>query len=346
MATPPPPAEALFRRAADLQREGRAADAEQAWRSFLAAMPDVLPAHHNLAATLRAQRNWAGAQAVLEAAARRWPDDPDLAYNLGMARLAAGDYAGGWPLYEARRRVGVARVKAPDLATPEWQGEPVGSLLVWPEQGLGDQIQFARYVPLLRARGIAVTLVCRPSMARIFQVFGVPLVIAEGAVDLPPHDAWILMGSLPLRFETRLETIPPGDFLKASPGGNGVGVVTRGRPKHANDANRSLPAASATALMAAPGVVSLHPDDTGARDFADTAELIRPLAGVVTVDTSVAHLAGAMGKPVRILLPAVGADWRWMHERRDSPWHPSATLIRQSRPDDWTDVIAAALADF
>lgn len=346
MAQAPSAAEALFRAAAAHQRAGRLAAAERGWRTLLAQAPGVQPAHHNLVAALRAQGKWAEAQAALEAAARRWPQDQELAYHLAIARLSAGDYAGGWPLYEARRHVAVDRVEAPALTTPEWRGEAVRSLLVWPEQGFGDQIQFARYLPLLQARGIAVTLICKPAMARLFEVFGLPIVVAEGEATLPRHDAWTLMGSLPLRFGTTLETIPPGAFLPAPAGGRGVGVVTRGRPSHPNDAHRSLPPAVAAALMALPGAVSLHPEDTGAADFADTAEIIRGLAGVVTVDTSVAHLAGAMGKPVRILLPAVGVDWRWLRDRQDSPWHPSATLIRQARPGDWTAALAAARAGF
>jgi hypothetical protein len=329
-----------FQAAVALQRQGELAQAEALYRELIALRPDLMVARQNLVALLRTQARWREAEEELGATLALDPGDAELQFNLAVSLLASGDYAAAWPLYEARRRVRVDRVAAPDLPFPEWQGEPVGSLLLWGEQGFGDQLMLARYVPLLVARGVRVTLVCKPDLARLFADLGVPIIPSEGQAAIPRHDAWVLLGSLPLRFGTTLETLPPGAYLPGGDAGQGTGVVVRGRPTNVNDAHRSLPAAEAQRLLDLPGAVSLDRQDTGARDFRDSAEIMRGLARVVTVDTAFAHLAGALGKPVWILLPASGTDWRWLRDRRDSPWYPSAELFRQPRPGDWTPVIA------
>jgi hypothetical protein len=138
-----------------------------------------------------------------------------------------------------------------------------------------------------------------------------------------------------------LQGLPAAAYLPGRAGGQGVGVLSRGRPTPGGvGEHRALPDDMAERLLGLPGAVSLHPDDTGARDFADTAEIVRGLERVVSVDTAVAHLAAAMGKPTWILLPAVGTDWRWLRDRRDSPWYPSAELFRQQRPGDWEPLLA------
>jgi hypothetical protein len=155
-----------------------------------------------------------------------------------------------------------------------------------------------------------------------------------------------MSNSLPYRLGVTLDRLSGGAYLTAAPrwGIGRIGVKTRGNPAHHNDADRSLPDAEAARLLALPGAVSLEPEDTGAHDFADTAEIIAGLDLVIAADTSTAHLAGALGKPVWILLPYVTTDWRWLSGRSDSPWYGSARLFRQHRPGDWSSLLDEVIA--
>lgn len=271
------------------------------------------------------------AEAVCQEILKLDPSNAQARYSIGLLRLARGDFAGGWPLYEWRLKLPGARGK-PRLSFPEWQGQDVGSLLILPEQGLGDMIHFARYVPLLVARGIRVTLGCHPPLARLFAYLGAKVLPMDGEVPIPRHDAWILMGSLPGRFSA----IPLEPYLPGRPQGCGIGVSPAGNPSHPGDAERSLFGADAERLLRMGR--DLRPEATGARDLEDTAEIIRGLKWVISVDTSVAHLAGAMGKPVTLLIPRK-ADWRWGLQGDVTPWYPSMRIIRQSTPGDWASVL-------
>lgn len=343
LSNPPPES---FRRGVEAQFAGRLAEAEAAYRETILSFPDAVPPRLNLATVLETQRRWSGAEDQYSAVLAQSPEHPRARLNLGLSRLAAGDYPQGWPLYEARREVEEGRVLAPRLATPEWDGRPIGSVLIMPEQGLGDQIQFARYAPVLQGLGIAPTLVCHPSLRRLFSPLGVEIIAAEGQAILPPHDAWTLAGSLPLRLGTTLASIPPPPKLAPDhAGGRGIGIAWRGNPIHHNDANRSLPPDVAAALMRLPGAISLHPEDTGARDFQDTAEIASALSLVISVDTSIAHLAASLGVETWVLLPGRRTDWRWLRDRPDSPWYPTARLFRQSIPGDWSSVVAQVLTE-
>lgn len=267
----------------------------------------------------------------------------------GLKLLAEGEYSTGWPLFEARFEIGRAGLTKPALPYPEWAGEAVAGkqFVIWPEQGFGDQIQFARFALVLRDLGASVTLICYPALHRLLsQLEGVEVLAAAGAVTFPDPDYWAMAGSLPRWLTPSPEDIPAAPYLRAltqfTPARpvKRIGLVTRGSPAHANDANRSLGAAAARRLADVLGAtMSLDPAVTGAADFADTAAIIAGLDLVVTVDTSVAHLAGAMGKPCWVLLPAIGTDWRWMRTRSDSPWYPSIRLFRQPSPGRWDPVI-------
>jgi len=292
----------------------------------------------------------AEAEAILREALGFEPDSPRTQVLLGEALLAQGRYPEAWPLMEARLDAPELGSPRPPLEQPEWRGEPIAGkrLLVVGEQGAGDQIMYARFAPILQAQGARVTLLCLPSLARLFnQSLGVSVVAMTGRVEMPDPDVWTLTASLPARLGAELASLPNAPYLAASPlaSSSRIGVVTRGNPRHWNDARRSLPPDAAARLLARRDVMDLSPEATGARDFLETAEIIAGLDLVISVDTSVAHLAGALGKPVWILLPAYGVDWRWLQGRRDSPWYPSARLWRQPELGDWASVLDGIVAE-
>jgi tetratricopeptide (TPR) repeat protein len=370
-----------------LQEQQRLQEAEQYYRMALQHQPDMIVARNNLAVLLR----FSGQEEEAEQHFRHILTDPKTfplcAWNFSSLLLSQGRYAEGWQLNEWRYHAGHVNSKAipPEVPYPRWQGESLAgkSLLIWPEQGFGDQIQFARYGKQLKKMGVTqLTLVCdSPLLGLLLSVPGfdsvLPLQQAQKRLD--PHDYWVFPLSLPLFCHERPETIPAElpyvwawtqrhahwleRLVAAGAEGHRIGLVWKGSAEHANDAQRSLPGLSTLKpLWDIDGIrfVSLQkpqeelqaPDASGfddqpllslgseLRDFADTAAIISALDLVICVDTAVAHLAGALGKPVWVLLPAIGTDWRWLHERSDSPWYPGVMrLFRQQTPDDWSGVI-------
>jgi hypothetical protein len=310
----------------------------------------------------------------------RWPNSAAALANRSLARLTLGDYAGGFADYEARWRTpSVAKYQ---FAQPRWRGaDPAGkTILLMNEQGLGDTIHFARYARLLAARDATVIVACPPDLQPIIAtVPGVSRVV----MDKPPgggatFDYYEPLLSLPGLFNTTFETIP-ADVPYVSPdaqrvaqwrvrlGGDEnfkIGIVWAGTAGHINDRARSAflaafaplagianvtfyslqkgpPAAQASSPPPGMKLIALGEE---LHDFADTAALLEVLDLLISVDTSVVHLAGALARPVWTLL-AAGPDWRWLLDRADSPWYPTMRLFRQPSPGAWPPMMAQVAAE-
>ena len=314
-----------------------------------------------------------------ERAALLAPDDPTVRRHLGMCRMLLGDFSGGLPLYEARWQCEpLNRAKRP-FAGPPWLGRQSlrgKSILLHAEQGLGDTIQFCRYAELVAQQGATVSLEVQPALKSLLTgLKGVDRLLVRGEA-LPRFDYHCPLMSLPLACGTDLDTIPAKQrYITADParvarwskrfpmaGRPRIGLTWSGNPNQAKDRDRSMPFAclarlingsahffglqtevrpSDLSVLAARNDIEMA--DPASRDFADTAALIELMDLVVTVDTSVAHLAGAMGKPVWILL-ALDPDWRWLLGRDDCPFYPSATLFRQTAYGDWDSVVDSVAA--
>lgn len=286
------------------------------------------------------------------------PTHDGIRLALSSLLLSVGRYADGWPLLEARAALHPDVVPPIKVSFPEWKGEPIAgrSILVWYEQGFGDQLQFVRFARDLKARGAAhVAMGCRPVLADLFRgAAGVDEVVPADrgeSVAIRRYDYWSRYFSVPHRLGVTVETLDSRPYLTAPAdrrdrwaGWSGVGLVWQASPTGFNARSKNVPDALARRLLGM-GARSLHPEDTGAKDFADTASIIEQLDLVISIDTSVAHLAGAMGKPCWTLLPRVHCDWRWMRDRADSPWYPSMRLYRQTTPFDWTSVIDQVAQD-
>lgn len=343
-----------------LARGGKARDAGaleaalEIYQAAATAFPDEPEPHHHLgglqARLGRLDLAEAAYRRVLQLAPAAGPTKRVLAVLL----LSQGRFEEGFALFEARHEL--ASMAKPEMPWPEWRGEPIAGkrLLIWPEQGFGDQIQAARFAPVVAARGARVTLLCAPALQRLFagSLTGVEVAAAAGQVNVPDPDYWVMSGSLAARLGVTVETIPGAPYLRPvsewPPLGDGfrIGLAWRGNPAYENDANRSLPEAEARRLSALPArVVDLDPAASGARDFADTAAIMRQLDLVISVDSAPAHLAGALGRPCWTLLPAAFTDWRWLRERTDTPWYPSMTLYRQQPDEPWSAVVDRVIAD-
>ncbi|HWI84901.1 MAG TPA: glycosyltransferase family 9 protein, partial [Sphingomonas sp.] len=345
------------RRAAALREEGRFADAVAAGRSAIAADPHNATALHNLGRLLTDLGRLKDGEAMQRRALQVDPQAAPPQFGLALNLLAQGRYSEAWPLYEARMRLPHLKIGLPEgIAFPRWRGEDIGGerIAVFTDQGFGDQIQFARFLPWLAARCAEIVLIAPPALVRLFQgAFpDVRIVPAVGSTQVPKCAVWTMLSDLAVLADARLEALPPGDYLRRprpdpAHAGFRVGIMTKGNQAFVHDAYRTLPADLAASLRTRlPGsIVDLDPEISGACDFADTADIIAGLDLVVSVDTSVAHLAGALATTCLLLVPGFATDWRWMRERDDTLWYPHHRLHRGTPDGRWESAIDNAVAD-
>ncbi len=378
LAVSPDHAGALVNRGNTLLRLNAPERALASYDTALTVLPGHAQILTNRGHALRRLDRPTEALANFEAAMAAAPDFAEAHFEAAMTHLTLGDFDAGWKHYEWRWKTGAfARHRRPFRAPP-WLGvEPLAgkTILLHAEQGFGDTIQFIRYAPLLARQGGKVICEVQPELQQLLSGIADVTVFASGG-SRPAFDLHAPLLSLPLAFGTQPETIPaaapylaaPTDRVarwreRLPPAALRIGLAWSGSSTHNNDSNRSIALARlAPALAAWSGDPSLRafslqtdmrPADRETlrgltdvthlgdeiRDFADTAAIISLLDVVVSVDTAVAHLAGALGKPVVILLP-YAADFRWMRLRDDTPWYPTAKLLRQPAFGDWDSVIS------
>lgn len=352
-------------------QRGDYAMAAEAYRLCLHAAPQDLMALNDLGLAEAARGNHHTALECYDRALGLAPDFADTQFNKSLTCLLLGNFTEGWRLWEARKRKKTP-IGFQDFGLPLWTGAQEVSgrriLLHW-EQGFGDTIQFIRYAPLVRAKGADVALMVQPELASLIRrvmpdIELVNQVPADTTLQCP-------LMSLPRAFATVLDTIPPAPAWKADGGRRDtwrarlgiamkpcIGFSWRGSAGHANDRNRSLALQDVLPLMDDSamwfGIQKGMPDtdrlvltrasdlrvfDDEVTDFEDTAALVAEMDLIITVDTSLAHLAGSMGRECWVMLP-FNPDWRWLLDRQDSPWYASLRLFRQKRMGDWSGVLA------
>ncbi|RQR52841.1 glycosyltransferase [Burkholderia sp. Bp9140] len=382
LATAGAQAELLYNRALTLQQLGRYDDALVSHAAAADAPADTAQAIDTRAVARQQIGEHDAALADYVLACEREPHNGTARRSEAFCRLLMGDFETGWQQHEMRWRASDVVLHRRHADRPLWNGDELlagRTVLLHAEQGYGDTLQFCRYASLLHDRGATVLVEAPAALGELLGTLrGVSRIVTEDQ-PTPAFDLQCPLMSLPHAFRTTLDTVPADvPYLRADarrrdawaqrldaispPGRLRIGLAWSGNPRHANDENRSIPFAALAPLVAAHDAtfVSLQPQirarDADAfaasgvlsfadalTDFAETAALADTLDLVISVDTSIAHLAGALGRPLWVLLPRV-PDWRWLLERDDCPWYPSATLFRQARPGDWPAVVAR-LAD-
>jgi hypothetical protein len=348
-------------------------------RRALAREPSHSQGLGNLGSQVLALNELAAAEAWFQRAVAAGDTVGEARWNRGIARLLAGDLVRGFADYECRWNLRAFSQWRRSFPAPPWQGEPAlgRTILVHAEQGLGDTIQFVRYLKPLAAAGWRIVLECQGSLVRLFASLPWPCSIVARGDALPAFEREVPLLSLAHRFGTALADVPaPIPYLGApagpkapagSGGGRRIGVVWAGNPEHRNDANRSLDAEALDQLVAGLARlrgIAIHSLQVGPRaqdlvrlrarglditdaaagfaDFADTAAAVAGLDLVIGVDTAVMHLVGALGRPGALLL-GFAPDWRWLLGLSETPWYPSLRLHRQPAPGNWREPIDEVL---
>ncbi len=360
-----------------LDEQGKTEEAEACFRETLKTMgedPDLL---YNLGNVLKDQHRPDEAMAAYRRALEIRPDFPEAHVHLAFALLLKGDFADAWEEYEWRWRVPNFTSKVRNFDQPVWDGGDLDgrTILLHAEQGFGDTLQFVRYAKAAADRGGRVIFECPPPLARLMETAaGVDEVIASGQ-PLPTFDCHAALLSVPGIVGTTMETVPADiPYLSAEPDlasswaerlgsapGLKVGIAWSGTAEKRGNPSRACPLSAFEPLLRQPGLslFSLQKDPPDEdlplpdgltdlsgdlNDFADTAAVIQALDLIVSIDTAVAHLAGALGRETWLLLSTAG-DWRWSMERTDSPWYPTIRLFRQTRAHQWDDVLEAVSAE-
>jgi tetratricopeptide (TPR) repeat protein len=385
LALKPDYVEATFNLGVAIWELGQPAEAITWYRNAIALKPDYVDAYLNMGTALKELQRLDDAVACYRKVLELEPANPEAHSNLGIVLLAQGDLAAGWAEHEWRWQTPQMRKARRDFVQPQWRGEAAEgqTLLIHAEQGFGDTLQFCRYAPRAKARGLRVIMEVQPPLVRLLSGLpGVDLVTGRGGDALPPFDLHCPMLSLPLVLGTNTVATIPGaaPYLNADAAqiaawrkrlagedGRGlrVGLAWAGNPRShsralaAVDRRRSLNPNRLAPLFelsdvqcfslqkggpAAPAGFPLTDFMNEMDDFADTAALVANLDLVISVDTAVAHLAAALGKPVW-LLDRFDSCWRWLTDRRDSPWYPGLRLYRQPQPGDWDSVMAGVSRD-
>ena len=369
-------AEAFCNRAASLRQLKRLNEALASYDQAIALKPDLAEAFFSRGIVQQELKRLDEALASYNRAIAFKPDYAEAIWNRALGMLLLGRYEEGWRDYESRSTAKDFPSRWPDLEVPTWQGEDLSGrhLLVLEEQGLGDTIQFVRYLPLLAERNCKVTFLAPAKLVRLLRGSMQPVEIVSELKAGQEIDFHVALLSLPLRFNTTLGSIPHKvPYVRAEPelearwkaqiGAHGfkIGIAWQGNPKIAE--GRSIPLEQFVPLSRVPGVrlISLQKHvgldqlarlskdaaieslgeafDSGPDAFIDTAAVMTNLDLVITADTSIAHFAGALGRPTWIALKHV-PDWRWLLDREDCPWYPTMRLFRQPRRDDWASVFA------
>ena len=342
---------------------------DEAAASLAHCPPDCLPARNNLAHLLTKTGQLDRAITLYSQILEQQPS-PETRFNRAHAHLLAGNLPQGFADYEARLDYDHPGFPRRFFDQPSWQGGPwQGTLLIHAEQGFGDSIQFARFLPSLAQQG-KVVVEAPAALCRLLSTLPCDLTIIAKGQPLPAFDCHCPLISLGLALGITLDDLDGQPYLHADPvlrqhwrhqleplPGRKVGIVWQGNPTHANDRRRSIPFEALTPLWSIPGIhwVNLQPDATDAvpglnpgaelTDFAATAALMAELDFVVSIDSAPAHLAGALGLPCALLLPCA-PDWRWLLGRCDSPWYASLRLFRQNNPGDWGAVLGAVMKEW
>jgi tetratricopeptide (TPR) repeat protein len=358
--------------------KGDSASASREIATVLQREPESFLVHKSVMGPYYSLGLWTEYRAEIERFRRVDSSSAFVDYEESFVDLLSGNMRQGWERFEARLKVPRDLRPQRSFAEPAWNGEPFAgkTLLVWSEQGFGDTFMFVRYLPLVKALGGRVLLETQPALLDVAATCkGVDLVLPQGA-PLPPIDLHISLMSLPWIFRTDLASIPDAvpylavpksvphrhellEQLAVAQEGTRIGLVWAGSPSHARDIERSLSGRALAPLKALPGV-SWFSLQVGGQDapplpglvalepllqsFSDTAFALDSLDLLITVDTSVAHLAGALGIPTLLLL-TYQPDYRWMLNRHDSPWYPTMRLYRQPAYGDWDSVVQQVLMD-